>query len=570
MLPEKKIEYKYLHSDFNPENADMVRDAIHFLKNSLPEDFESASRWYGSFQELSDATNEVQTRLDLLMSLDSQNINHLERLQVFEREILSQLIESRAELMDVYLNSCWRGSMHADDHGKIHSEILLRRRFASVDLGPLQIEENQLVREFKNFSASATCLYFGRQTPIGIVIGKLNDPRPEIRREAFLSHWRRIKESQDWLENLFTRLLKNRLQQAKVAGASSYTELCFSDLGRFDYTPADCAVFRNSVMKEITPLVRNLQSRQLLSLGTASLKPWDVNVWPRFIPNEAPTQGDVAELLDAAEKIVGKIHPGFGSFYRKLRERNCIDVQPRNHKSPGAFCVVLPESGTPFVFGNFAGHFRDAFTLLHEFGHALHGSSSLQIRNSLLRHPGLEFCEVASMGLEFLAQPFLNEYWPRAGDAARAWGLHCFNALQFWPFMAMLDEWQHVVYAEELIDPDDRNALWKELNARYRPGIDWSDAEEFEELGWISRPHPMTSPFYYIDYGIAQLGAVELWMKSKESYPNAVQSYIHGLSLGAQRNLPQLFEATNLKFDFSQQWVGKIGRVLFDEIEGLL
>ncbi|MEN9827372.1 MAG: hypothetical protein RI953_3117, partial [Pseudomonadota bacterium] len=169
MLPERNTKYKFLPPEFDPENADMVRDAIHFLKKEVPEDFESAARWYGNFQELSDATNEVQTRFDLLMSLDSQNSSYLERLQRFEREILSQLIESRAELMDVYLNSCWRGSMHADDRGKIHSEIVLRRRFASVELGPLQIEENQMVREFKNFSASATCLYFGRQTPIGIV-----------------------------------------------------------------------------------------------------------------------------------------------------------------------------------------------------------------------------------------------------------------------------------------------------------------------------------------------------------------------------------------------------------------
>ncbi|MFZ9520629.1 MAG: M3 family metallopeptidase [Silvanigrellaceae bacterium] len=570
MLPERNITYRHLAAEFDSEDSAMVREAIRFLKTSKPDDFESAARWFGYFQELSDAVNEAQTRLDLLISLNNQNAEYVERVQKFERDILAQLIEARAELMDIYLASSWRGSMHPDDRGKIHSEILLRRKFASVDLGPLQIEENQLVRDFKNFSANTTCLYFGRQTPIGIVIGKLNDPRPEIRKEAFYSHWRCIKESQEWLEDLFTRLLKNRIQQAKVSGASSYIELCFSDLGRFDYTAADCSTFRKSIMNEITPLVRNLQSRQLLSLGTPTLKPWDMNIWPRFIPNEPPAQGDVGEIINAAGRIVEKIHPGFGVFYRKLIERKCIDVHPRNHKSPGAFCVVLPESGTPFIFGNFAGHFRDAFTLLHEFGHALHGSSSLQIRNTLLRHPGLEFCEVASMGMEFLAQPFLNEFWPRTGDSARAWGLHCFNALQFWPFMAMLDEWQHTVYAQELLDPDDRNALWKELNSRYRPGVDWTDAEEFEELGWISRPHPMTSPFYYIDYGIAQLGAVELWMKSGSSYPKAVQNYIDGLSLGAQRTLPQLFEATELKFDFSQKWVGTLGRVLFDEIESLL
>ena len=559
--------YRHLPGNFDPENSEHTAHTIRLLRENQPSDFESASIWFETFTELSDATNEIQTRLDLMFSMDTQDRQILERLQKFESQILSQLMESRAELMDVYLSSPWRGAMHADDLGKVKKEILARRKFTTTGLGALQIEENQLVREFKTFTSATTCSYFGRQTPIGIVIGKLNDPRPEIRREAFMSHWRRIRESKEWLEDLFTRLLKNRLQQAKTAGASSYVELCFTELGRFDYSAEDCRVLRSSIEKAITPIVSNLQSRQLLSLGTQTLKPWDAAVWPRLTPGEFPGQGDVSSILDAGGRIASRIHKGFGSFYNTLLQRGCIDVHPRNMKAPGAFCVALPESKTPFIFGNFAGHFRDAFTLLHEFGHALHGSASLQIRNTLVRHPGLEFCEVASMGMEFLAQPFLNEFWPRAGDASKAWALHCFNALQFWPFMAMLDEWQHVVYQQELVNPSDRNQLWKELSARYRPDLDWSEVEDFEELGWISRPHPITSPFYYIDYGIAQLGAVELWAESRRDYKRAVENYINGLSLGAQRSLPELFQASGLRFDFSAHWVAYLGAILAKEIE---
>ncbi|NBO37101.1 hypothetical protein EBU99_00795 [bacterium] len=566
-LPAHQSKRIYLSSHLNAEDASQVCAILDDLQNHPPWDFESAARWYGTFVELSDATNEVQTRLDLLFSLESNEPNHAQRTAEFERNILSKLMSCRAALMDIYLNSPWRTSMHSDDSGKIIHEVLARRKFASDHLTPLQIEENQLIREFKTFSASATCLYFGRQIPLGVVIGKLNDPRSEIRKEAFVSHWKRIKESKEWLEDLFTRLLKNRLSQAKVAGAASYTELIFTDLGRFDYTAKDCQVFRESILKAIVPLVSNLQSRQLLSLGTPTLQPWDSNIWPRMTPSELPCQGDLQEMLEAGSRIIGKIHSGFGTFYNQLRERSCIDIFPRNMKAPGAFCVVLPETGTPFIFGNFSGNFRDAFTLLHEFGHALHGSAALQIKNVLVRHPGLEFCEVASMGLEFLAHPHLNEFWPRSGDAQKAWALHCFNALQFWPFMAMLDEWQHVVYSEELVEASDRSVLWKELSNKYRPNIDWSGVEDFEELGWLSRPHPMTSPFYYIDYGIAQLGAVQLWAASRENYPRAVEDYIRGLSLGAQRNLPQLFEASGLRFDFSSAWVEKMGRVLSAEIE---
>lgn len=569
MIQKNKKNRRHLASDFDAENAQQVANVIALLKSNTPHDFASAGNWYNLFSELSDATNEIQTQLDLQISLDTSSRENAKRIENFERDILTQLMNSRAHLMDIYLQSPWRTAMHSDDNGKIEKEVQTRRKLTSPKLAGLQIEENSLVREFKSFNANTSCNYFGRPTPLGVVIGKLNDPRPEVRKEAFLAHWRKLHSSRDWLEGLFTKLLKNRIEQANVSGAGSYTNLCFTELGRFDYTPADCKTFRNSIFDSIVPLVSNLQSKQLLSLGCNSLRPWDLNIWPRIVPSEQPCQGDLNEILNAGERIFSKIHPGFGNFFASMREEGCVDIHPHSTKAPGAFCVVLPESKTPFVFGNFAGHFRDAFTLIHEFGHALHGSAALQIKNPLVRHPGLEFCEVASMGLEFLSQPYLNEYWPRQGDAQKAWALHCFNALQFWPFMALIDEWQHIVYDEMLLDPHERRTLWKQLSNKYRPHLDWSGIEEFEELGWLSRPHPMTSPFYYIDYGIAQLGAVELWLESKKENSEAVENYIRGLSLGAQRSLPQLFSATGLKFDFSREWVETLGRVLFEEIGNL-
>jgi oligoendopeptidase F len=536
------------------------------LFSNPPFDFESAKNWYEAFCELSDATNEIQTRLDLELSLNTDSKEITERIKRFESNVLVQLMNSRAQLMDIYLQSPWRMSMHADDRDKISREIQQRRKYTSPQLAQLQIEENSLIREFKFFSANATCSFFGRNTSLGVVIGKLNDPRPETRKEAFLAYWSKIRSSREWLEQLFTNLLKNRIEQAKVAGADSYTTLCFSDLGRFEYSAQDCKAFRDSIFESIVPLVSKAHAKQLQSLNCSSLRPWDTNVWPKFVPSENPCQGDLDVLLNAGGRIFKKIHPGFGRIFETLKEKQLIDIHPRRMKAPGAFCVVLPESRTPFVFGNFAGHFRDAFTLLHEFGHALHGSAALQIRNPLVRHPGLEFCEVASMGLEFLAQPFLDEFWPRPGDAKKAWALHCFNALQFWPFMALIDEWQHTVYDEKLLDPADRSALWRQLSRKYRPNIDWSEMDDFEELGWLSRPHPVTSPFYYIDYGIAQLGGVQLWLKSRENYTLAVENYIKGLSLGSQRTLPELFAASSLNLDFSKAWVGNLGQVLFDEI----
>ncbi|MEY2988170.1 MAG: hypothetical protein RJB13_1691 [Pseudomonadota bacterium] len=565
-LPNNVNPEQLLKQGFNPENEDDVATVLDQLRVE-PDSFSSARTWYDTFSELSDAISETQTQLDLLLSLNVDDTNSKERIAHFETRVLSQIMAARAELMDIYLKSVWRGSMHADDKQKLADEVKTRRRYTHPKLANLQIEENSLVREFKDFSSHTQCDFQGRSTPLGVVVGKLNDARSEVRKNAFEGYWKKMHEASGYLEALFTRLLENRIAQAEAAGASSYNELCFLDLGRFDYNSQDCRTFRDSIRTAIVPMVSNLQSKQLLSLGTATLKPWDTNFWPKFSPSEKPCQGDLFELEKAAGRIFSNIHSGFGKFFSNMQQQGYIDIHPRRAKAPGAFCVVLPKSKSPFIFGNFAGNFRDAFTLLHEFGHALHGSATLQIRNPLARQPGLEFCEFASMGIEFLSQPFLSEFWPRRGDAQRAWALHCYNALQFWPFMALIDEWQHDVYENKLLDPNDRSRLWKSLSQKYRPNIDWSEHEAYEELGWLSRPHPMTSPFYYIDYGIAQLGAVQLWKTSKQNYQKAVEDYIFSLTLGAQRNLPELFKAAGLKFDFSAQFVESLGEILAEQVE---
>ena len=259
MIQINKKNRRHLASDFDAENAQHVANVIALLKSNTPHDFASAGYWYDLFSELSDATNEIQTQLDLQISLDTSSREHAKRIENFERDILTQLMNSRAHLMDIYLQSSWRTAMHSDDNGKIEKEVQTRRKLTSPKLAGLQIEENSLVREFKSFNANTSCNYFGRPTPLGVVIGKLNDPRPEVRKEAFLAHWRKLHSSRDWLEGLFTKLLKNRIEQANVSGAGSYTNLCFTELGRFDYTPADCKTFRNSIFDSIVPLVSNLQ-----------------------------------------------------------------------------------------------------------------------------------------------------------------------------------------------------------------------------------------------------------------------------------------------------------------------
>ncbi len=563
ILPERKKRI-YIHENFNPIDKNDVRMLLTLLLSEIPTDFKSAANWYGLFHEASCAISEAHTQLELNLSFNIQDLVAEKQLNDFEEHVLSQLLTARSELMDIYISSPWRNAMHLYDNDRIFKDIKARRAFTTPQISSLQIEENQLVRDYKKFAHTAKTTFEGRNTLVSAVIGKLNDNDLYTRKSAFLSYWNFVKTNEDKYQEIFEALLVNRKKQADCVKANDYIDIAFAELGRFDYGKAECAEFRNSIFQEVIPIVKSLSVRQKESLKSDCISPWDISIWPELMPEKMPANGNLNTLVSAMQNITSKIHPSFGKLFHEMQKNKLIDIFPRQGKAPGAFCVTFQESGFPFVFANFGGSFRDSMTFIHEFGHAIHGYAVSNINNVLLRHPGFEYCEVASIGLELLASPFYSDLWINKKDSNKALSFQLFHMLHFWPFMAMMDEWQHRIYSsKEIPSASQRNKIWREVSKKYRPQVNWSGYEDFEELGWMSRPHIFTSPFYYIDYGIAQSGALQLWKKSKENYSEAVDNYISGLSLGAQKSLQGLFESTGIKFDFSR----KIMKELCQDIE---
>jgi oligoendopeptidase F len=571
MLPEPAPQQtrRFLPATFNAENPDDVERILEELLQEQPHNYTSARKWYATFNEASLAIGECHVRLEVKTQLDFENSDAEKRLRAFDEKILSKLLQMRGRLMQIYLHSPWRHAMHADDHDLIVRDFTARTRFSIPELAPLQIAENETVRRYRRFMSQATATYGGRRVPLSSVVGRMNDPSEETRKNAFFSYWKAISDNETPLQDLFTELLQNRHEQARVAQASGYVEVAFADLSRIDYSAADCEMFSRAIESTIVPLCVELSERQIRDLSATSIDPWNVSSWPALTPRGDPASGDLKQLLDSTNRIVASIHPELGELFATLRKRGLIDIEPHPRKAPGAFCVALQESGLPYIFGNFGGTTKDAFTLLHEFGHAAHAVATAHIENLLVRTPAMEFCEVASTTLEVLALDFLNEWWPNPKDRLAAKRQHLFNLLNFWPFMAMMDSWQHRIYAvHEMANAKTRNATWKELSRRFRPQVDWSPCPEFEELGWFSRPHLFTAPFYYVDYGIAQLGALQVWRKSKASFTEATAAFLGGLALGGQRPLPELFEAIGVRFDLSETQLSLLADELRCEILG--
>lgn len=569
VLPKRK-KRNFLNENFNPLNKEDVRHVLSLLSTDIPFDFKSAADWYGLFHEASCAISEAHTILELKLSLHVSDLKLENDLHNFEEHILSQLLSIRSELMDIYISSPWRNAMHLYDNDRIINDIKIRRNYTCSEISKLQIEENQLIREYKRFSHTAKTSFEGKSTLVSVVVGKLNDNDSRVRKLAFMSYWEFMKTNEEKYQDLFDSLIINRRKQAECVRARDYIDIAFAELGRFDYGRSECDLFRDSIYQEVIPVINSLSISQKKSLKTDQIFPWDISFWPELMPEKMPAKGNVKDLYTAIQNIVSKIHPSFGMLFNEMTKNNLIDIFPKHGKAPGAFCATFQECGYPYVFANFGGTFRDAITFIHEFGHAIHGYAVSNINNILLRHPGFEFCEVASIGLELLASPFFSELWSDKNDSSKALSFQLFHMLNFWPFMAMIDEWQHQIYsAKDFLSSNQRNEIWRTISKKYRPQVDWSGLEDFESLGWMSRPHVFTSPFYYIDYGIAQSGALQLWKKSKENYAEAVRNYISGLSLGAQKSLQGLYEATGIKFDFNRDIMKNLCTEIQNEIKNV-
>lgn len=556
---------KFLPESFDATSSSDVKNVLLKLQCQIPTNVATAREWFGLFQETSSALTEAQTLLELSMQRNTQDKDIQQSLQSFDETILSEMLSARQILITIYLNSPWKFAMHADDGGRIEKDFRNRNQFSSNALVELQIEENRLVREYRQWISNAKTTFRGRETPLSVVIGRLSDHTSDIRKEAFTTYWSHIEKHEGELQQLFDKLLDNRNAQANAVKASSYVPLAYSELGRIDYSEQDCEKFRAAIHKHVVPVVTELAKYQAFNLKTKSIKPWDLASWPQLNPQKQPGQGSMSNVLAGFEKILKNIHPSLADLYKQMQSLGLVDISPGINKAPGAFTVTFQESGLPFIFGNFSASYRDVITLVHEFGHAAHGHLSSHIDNILMRTPGLEFCELAAIGLELLSFEHFDKWWSPE-DAKLARSSHIFSLLHFWPFMAMMDEFQHQLYATPNCNAKTRNELWLKLSKKYRPHIDWSDCEQYESLGWFSRQHIFTSPFYYIDYGIAQLGAVQLWLQSQQNYSAAVRRYIQALGLGAQRPLAGLFQALGADLDFSGSQIADLTAALKKEI----
>jgi len=505
--------------------------------------------WLNQWSQLSKLLDESFWRLYDATTIDTVDQEIEENFKRFLDQIRPRAKAAEQELKEMLLKSGITPSGY---------EVPLRDLSAQAELFreqnlSLLSEEKKLVVEYDQFIGAQTVLWEGEQLTLP-QLQPVYQQHDRARREAA---WRLTAQRQladrAALNELWIKFLGLRERIAANADLPNYRAYRWQELLRFDYTPADCYQFHQAIEEVVVPAAETVYERRRQRLGVESLRPWDLEVDLYGKPPLKP-YASTRELEQTTANIFQRVDPQLAEYFEIMRAENLLDLENRVNKGPGGYCSSYLYSKRPFILMNGVGIHDDVQTLLHEGGHAFQVFEISQLPYFFQDIPA-EFAEVASMSMELLASPYLLK--DQGGfysheEAARARIQHLESMLLFWPYMAVVDAFQQWVYENQQAasNPENCDASWAGLWERFMPGVDWGGLEQEERTGWQRKLHIFDEPFYYIEYGLAQLGSVQIWRNSLTDHAGAVASYRHALALGTSVTIPELYQAAGAEFSF--------------------
>lgn len=430
---------------------------------------------------------------------------------------------------------------------------------------PLETKVDLRTQEYQTIIGAMTVVFEGKERTLPEMGKFLLEPDRDLRERAWRSTAQRRLDDKDPLEKLFDRLISLRVKIAKNAGFSNFCDYKFRALHRFDYTPQECKQYHSSIEKLLVPLWRQILERRQKQMKLKKLRPWDIAVDSLGRPPLRPFN-KVNELTAGCIKIFTRLDPGLGKKFNEMVEAGFLELENRKGKAPGGYQSTLNEARKPFIFMNAVGVDDDLRTLLHEAGHAFHALACASDPLIDYRHGPMEFNEVASMGMELLADPQINLFY-NSEDEQRSRNEHWEGIVTTLIWVAVIDAFQHWIYKHPRHDSAQRENAWLDIHKRFGGNfIDWEGLDEEHAFLWHRQLHIFEVPFYYIEYGIAQLGALQLWDNARKDPKTALVNYQKALALGGSRPLPELFEAAGIKFDFSQKTIAPLVGVIKKQI----
>ncbi len=562
----------FVPQDLDVADFDQVEPIYRELHERPIASVEELERWLLDFSELSAVVSEYGSRRHIEQSCHTDDPEIEKRFLHFVEKVSPRVKPWFFKLQKKFLETGFAEQLAQQD---AKYAVLVREWKVEVELFreenvPLQTQVTKINTQYDKLSGAMLVEFDGRTQTLQQMARYQEEPDRSLRQRAWETVENRRLVDHEAMDDLFEQLLDLRSQMAKNAGFDNFRDYMWKAKARFDYTPDDCRRFADAIEKVCMPLVRKLNEERRLALGLDRLRPWDVSVDVKNRPSLKPFSPDnVDEMVSGCREIFRRLSPQLAQEFERLQPGRNLDLESRRGKRPGGYQASLAEVKQPFIFMNAAGLHRDVETMLHEGGHAFHYMWASQEPVYFLQHAPIEFCEVASMSMELLADPHMDVFYDPQ-DANRAVRKHLEGIIRFFPWMATIDQFQDWIYTHEGHSRAERNTAWLDILGRFSdPAIDWSGFEANRQSMWQRQVHLFHYPFYYVEYGIAQLGALQLWQQAQRDAEAALANYRKALTLGGTRPLPELFDAAGIRFDFNEATLRPLIEAIEEELDQL-
>ncbi len=553
----------FLKQDFNPCDWNDLSPIYSELISREITSVEELEKLLLNWSELQSSIMEASSRLYINMTCFTDDEDNAIDYSEFIENISPRLAPAEDELNKKIAQLSYTkelSSYYQNWFLKLKNQIELFRD----ENVPIETKIALEVQKYQQVTGSMSIQHKGKDCTLQEVAMDLESPDRNLREQAWKAMAKRRYEDKDILNDSFDQLFSLRQEVSSNCGFPNFIEYIFKEKERFDYAPKDCFEFHKAVEELVVPLYRASLETRRKKLGLEKLRPWDLSC---DIENKASLTPfkTIEELVEKTTLIFDKIDPQLSSWFKDMQERNLLDLDSRLGKAPGGYQCSLDENRLPFIFMNAVGTNSDVFTLLHEAGHSFHQYLMADQKIIDYRDMPSEIAEVASMSMERIGASYLEEFYTKE-EADRARKDELEEVLRLLPWVATIDAFQHWMYSNPKHTLSERIAYWNELQKRFGPEVDWSGLEEYNDYSWQKQLHLFEVPFYYIEYGIAQLGALGVWNNWMKDPEKAMSMYKSGLSLGGSRSLPELFESTGIPFQFDKKAISPLIDLIQDQL----
>ena len=566
-IPQRPMR-RFIGEDFKVTSWEELKP---FFENLLERKLDSVAdlkRWFRDRSELESVISEDLAWRYIKMTCYTENESYRKNYQDFVENIQPQI----APVSDS-LNKKAAASPYLDELAQIQGyDLMIRSLKKDIEIFrqenvPLFTQLSTEAQKYQQISGAMTVEIDGKELTLQQASVLLMSTDRNVREDVYHKVTKRRLQDNKALDELFSKLIDLRHQVSKNAGFKNFRDYMFKSLGRFDYTPQDCFDFHDAIQHEVVPILDVFSKERKKALKVNALRPWDKAVDPEGREALKPfTNGD--ELAQKTIDVFKRLDPFLGQCLAIMKEMGHLDLESRKGKAPGGYNYPLSEIGVPFIFMNATSTLRDLVTIMHEGGHAVHNFLTRDLELNDFKSTPSEVAELASMSMELISMDYWNVFFTDEAELKRAKREHLEDLIETLPWVATIDRYQHWLYENPTHSLDERKNMWNTIFDQFADTVtDWSGLQEAKDYLWQKQLHLYEVPFYYIEYGMAQLGAIAVWRNFREDPAKGLQGYQNALKLGYMKSIPEIYKAANIKFDFSRGYIKKLMNFVRMELE---